>query len=240
MKLLAILPAFILIVISCSKDEGIDPNRQPDTSYNPQLDVSDFTNSAQLTNPYFSFEVGKKYLYEGQTEDGLEHIEVELLTTTRNVMGITCAIIHDKVWVDGKLIEDTRDWYAQDNHGLVWYMGEDVDNYNSNGELINHNGAWQAGIDGAKPGIIMLADPQPGMQYRQEYYFNHAEDQAEVVATNIPLQIGFGIFEKCLQTKEWTELEKDVLEYKFYAPGFGVVKEMNVTDNEEIVLIGIK
>lgn len=225
----------IFAIAACKKDE----TRQPDESYNPQIDPTNFTNSTNLTNLYFQFQAGKKYIYEGQTEDGLEHIEVQLLSATKTVMGITCVVVNDKVWLGGKVVEDTDDWYAQDNDGNVWYMGEDVDNYNSDGTLRDHEGAWEAGVDGAKPGIIMLANPQPGMKYRQEYYFDEAEDQAEVLELGLTLTVPFGTFANCLKTKEWTELEPDVLDNKFYAPGIGLIREIN-QDNEEKVLIAIQ
>jgi hypothetical protein len=230
-----VLLVALLAVFACKKDE----TRQPDESYNPQIDPADFTNSANLTNLYFQFQAGKKYIYEGQTEDGLEHIEVQLLSATKTVMGVTCAVVNDKVWLDGNLIEDTDDWYAQDNNGNVWYMGEEVDNFNPDGTLRDHDGAWEAGVDGAKPGLIMLANPQPGMKYRQEYYFDVAEDQAEVLELGLTLSVPFGTFANCLKIKEWTELEPDVLDNKFYAPGIGLIREVN-QDNEEIALIAIQ
>jgi hypothetical protein len=225
----------IFAIAACKKDEV----RQPDESYNPQIDPADFTNSTNLTNPYFQFQPGKKYIYEGQTGDGLEHIEVQLLSATKTILGINCAIVNDKVWLNGNLIEDTDDWYAQDDDGNVWYMGEDVDNLNPDGTLKDHAGSWEAGVDGAKAGFIMLANPQPGMKYRQEYYFDEAEDQAEVLELGLTLTVPFGTFSNCLKTKEWTEIEPDVLDNKFYAPGIGLIREIN-QDNEEKVLIAIQ
>lgn len=221
----------LLAIVACKKDE-----RQPDDSYNPVIDVANFTQSTTLTNPYLLYPPDKKYVYEGQTADGLEHIEVQRTASTRIILGITCIVVNDKVWVGGQLAEDTDDWYAQDNSGNVWYLGEDVDNFNPDGSLKDHHGAWEAGVDGAKPGIVMLAGPQTGQTYRQEYYFNEAEDQAKVIATGLTLSIPFGTFTDCIQIEEWTELEPDVREHKFYAPGIGLIKEVNVTDNEEIVL----
>lgn len=225
----------VALITACKKDE----ERQPDETYNPEILPANFTNSTNLTNPYLLFEPGKKYIYESQTEDGLERVEVQRLPTTKVVMGITCIVVNDKVWLEGKLIEDTDDWYAQDNDGNVWYMGEDVDNFNPDGSLRDHAGSWEAGVDGAKPGIIMLADPQPGMAYRQEYYFDEAEDEAEVLELGVTVTVPFGMFNNCLKTREWTELEPDVNENKFYAPGIGFVKAVN-SDGEEEVLTDIQ
>jgi hypothetical protein len=237
MKKFALL--LIVLAVGCSACKK-DNERVKDTTYQPDVNPAKFSNSTVFTNPFFPFEDGKTYVFEGQTEDGLEHVEVKRTTKTKVVMGITCVVINDKVWLDGKLIEETDDWYAQDNDGNVWYFGEDVDNYNLDGSLKNHAGAWEAGVDGAQPGIIMLADPKVGMKYREEYYFNEAEDEAEVVEVGVSVTIPYGTFDNCIKTRNWTELEPDVLENKFYAPGIGVIKEVNVSDKEEIALIDIK
>ena len=226
----------LLLLVSCKKDK----TRLIDSSYKPDVSLTKFTNSTNVTNPYFPATVGKKYIYEGQTEDGLERIEEQRLTTTKTILGIACIIVNFKAYVNGTLIEEAWDWYAQDNDGNVWYFGEAVDNYNANGVLQDHGGSWEAGVDGAQPGTIMPANPQTGMAYREEYYFNHAEDRAEITATGQTVTIPLGTYIDCIQTKNWTELEPDQIENKFYAPGIGLVKEVNVTDNTEIVLTAIQ
>lgn len=237
MKQLAFLfAALLLIAASCKKDAA----RVKDESYQPDMNPAKFTNSTTLTNPYFPMEAGKKYIFEAQTEDGKERIEVQRLAATKVVMGITCVIVNDKVWLNNVLIEDTDDWYAQDNDGNVWYLGEEVDNFNADGSFKDHHGSWEAGVDGAQPGIVMLADPQVGMTYRQEYYFNEAEDQGEVIALGQTVVTPYGTFTNCVKTHDWTELEPDLNENKFYAPGIGLVKAINVTDNEEENLIDIQ
>jgi hypothetical protein len=210
----------VFIAFACKKE-----SRKPDTSYNPTISPSDFTNSTTLNNPYFQYQPGKKYIYEGQTADGFEHTEDMLLAGTKQIMGINCVIISDKVWLDGKLHEETLDWYAQDNSGNVWYFGEAVNTYNPDGSLKDHEGSWEAGVDGAKPGYAMLANPKIGDRYRQEYYFNVAEDVAEVVGLGLSVTIPPGTFQNCIKTKETSDLEPDVLGFKFYAPGIGQVRE---------------
>ncbi|MBK7938912.1 MAG: hypothetical protein IPJ82_18380 [Lewinellaceae bacterium] len=237
MRLIAwLLLMAVLLIPACKKDE----TRQPDKTYNPQITPANFTMSTHLTNPYFPVEPGKKYIFEGQTADGLERVEVQRLSVTKNILGVTCVVINDKVWLNNKLIEDTDDWYAQDNDGNVWYMGEEVDNLNPDGSLKDHAGSWEAGVDGAKAGLIMPSNPQPGMKYRQEYYFNHAEDEAEVLESGLTVVIPFGALNNCIKTREWTDLEPDVNENKFYAPGIGLIKTINLAENEEILLIEIQ
>ena len=226
----------IFLLLACKKEK----TRIIDGSYKPDVNIAKFTNTTNLTNPYFPVAAGKKYIYEGQTQDGLERIEEQRLDTTKTILGITCIVVNFKAFLNGTLIEEAWDWYAQDNDGNVWYFGEAVDNYNTNGSLKDHAGSWEAGVDGAQPGTIMPANPQTGMVYREEYYFNHAEDRAEITGTGLTVSIPLGTYTNCIQTKNWTELEPDLNENKFYAPGIGLVKEVNVTDKTEIVLITIQ
>ncbi len=228
---------FIFITLGCNKDEV---TRMPDTTYQPDVSASRFLNSTTITNPYFPVAEGKKYKYEGQTSDGLELIEEQRLNITRNVQGIECIVVNFKAYLNGILIEEADDWYAQDNEGTVWYFGEDVNNYNLDGTISDHDGSWEAGVDGAKAGIIMPANPTLGLSYREEYYFDKAEDEAEITGVNLDVSIPFGNFSNCISTRNFTELEPDLNETKYYAPGIGLVKEINIENNEEILLISIE
>jgi hypothetical protein len=156
-------------------------------------------------------------------------------------------IVRDRVSVDGLLIEDTRDWYAQDDAGNVWYLGEDVDNYNYDDEDnlidVTHEGSWEAGRDvaglgvNALPGFVMRANPRRGESYRQEYYPGGAEDLAFVVRLDATLEVdGATVCEGCLQTLEWNPLEPAVLEYKFYRAGVGLVAEQKLGADELVEL----
>ena len=117
--------------------------------------------SSTVDNPYFPLAPGERWVYEGQTADGLERTVVEVLPETKRVMGIDAVVVHDTVSLEGQVIEDTYDWYAQDRAGNVWYLGEDTHEY-EHGVAINAKGAWEAGVDGAKPGIVMpAASPRP-------------------------------------------------------------------------------
>ena len=235
--LFALIPAMLLISNSCRKQKT---ERQPDLNYKPVILPADFAKPSNLTNPYFPVAIGKKYIYEGQTSTGLEHVEEQRLSTSKNILGISCIEVEFKSFLNGKLVEKALDWYAQDNKGTVWYFGEAVDNYNTNGTLKDHNGSWEAGVDGAKPGTFMPANPLPGMRYREEYFFNHAEDEAEIIGTGLTVIIPFGTFNNCIKTRNFTALEPDLNENKFYAPGIGMVKEVDIKDNSELRLIAIQ
>ena len=126
--------------------------------------------------------------------------------------------------VDGELAEETFDWYAQDNDGNVWYFGEDSKEYEE-GEVVSTEGSWEAGVDGAKPGIIMKANPQIGDSYRQEHYPGEAEDLGEVIRLNESASVPRGSYDGVLVIQEWSPLEPDVIEHVYYAPGIGVILE---------------
>lgn len=216
------------------------PSDSVDDVYQPEIDPADFV--AGIDNPYFLGKPGTKYIYEGETEDGLEHIEVEVLAETREVMGVTTTVVRDTVYLDGEVIEDTWDWYAQDKEGNVWYFGEDTNEY-EDGEVVSTAGAWEAGVDGALPGIIMYADPAAhvGEPYRQEFYEGEAEDMAEILSVTETESVAYGSFDNLLLTKEWTPLEPDVVEHKYYAPGVGHILEVMVEGgSERLELIDIQ
>ncbi len=192
-------------------------------NYAPAVDASKFV--ARIDNPYLPFKPGARWVY--RSTDGKEQIEVEVLQETRMVMGIAATVVRDRVSEDGELIEDTFDWYAQDRDGNVWYLGEDTKEY-KDGKVVSTHGAWEAGVDGARPGIIMLATPTIGKAYRQEYYKGEAEDLAEVARQGVKEKVAYGSFDDLLVIKEWTPLEPKIVEEKYFARGVGLVLEVKV------------
>jgi hypothetical protein len=151
---------------------------------------------------------------------------------TKRVLGVTTVVVRDGAFVDGKLVEDTRDWYAQDQDGNVWYFGEDTKEY-KNGKVTGTAGSWQAGAKGAKPGIIMKARPRVGETYRQEFLKGEAEDMATVLSVAGRATVPLRAFDKVVLTKDFSPIEPDVVEHKFYAPGVGVVLETLVKGGSE-------
>jgi hypothetical protein len=134
--------------------------------------------------------------------------------------------------VRGGREEKTFDWYAQDKHGNVWYLGEDSSDF-VNGKWVRSEGSWEAGVKGAKAGIVMKANPRVGNVYRQEYYAGHAEDMAKVLSRNKSVAVTYGSFEHALETSEWTPLERGVLEHKYYVKGVGNVRTIMVKGGSE-------
>lgn len=198
----------------------------------PDYSSATFVPGAPIDNPFSPLVPGTLFVYEGEVDDDgdtlIEHVEVFVTYQTRMVDGVSCVVVRDTAWVDDVLEELTDDWYAQDTAGNVWYMGEWSTGYeyNDDGDLTgtNHDGSWETGVDGALPGHVMEANPQIGDSYYQEYLVGEAEDQAEVLSLTESVSVPYGDYDNCLQTKETTDLELDVLEYKYYAAGVGLVR----------------
>jgi hypothetical protein len=207
-------------------------------SYSPGIKPSEFT--TKIDNKYFPLKPGTTFVYRGKTVDAIEGDMVAVTTGTKNIMGVECVVVNDKVTEDGKLTEQTYDWYAQDNRGNVWYFGEDSREY-ENGKVKSTEGSWEAGKHGAKPGIIMPASPKVGETYRQEYLKGVAEDMARPVKLDGSTTVPYGTFHNVLVTDEWTPLEKNVAEQKYYAPGVGNVLELATKGpKERLELIDVK
>ena len=197
------------------------------------FDPANFANPA--ANPMFPLAPGMTYTYRGISKDGEERNVVEITHRTKTIAGVTTIVVHDQVFLeDGSLAEDTFDWYAADKDGNVWYFGEDTKEYD-HGTLVTTAGSWEAGKNGARPGIIMLAHPQVGDQYKQEDSPGIVEDMARVVSRDETLTVPAGTYEHCLKTREWTPIEPGNRSYKFYAPGVGLVLEIATRNGGERV-----
>jgi hypothetical protein len=190
--------------------------------WNPTIHPEDF--STTIDNPYFPLPVGRKLLYRGETKDGVETLEVEVTNRTKNVMGVRTVVMIERHRLDGEIVEISENWFAQHSDGTVWYFGEFSQSY-ENGQPSGTGGSWEAGQDGALPGIIMLASPQTGDSYFQEFAPDVAQDQAQVKSTNESTTVLLGSFGGVVVTKEWTALEPNSVEKKFYAPGIGLIME---------------
>lgn len=218
-------------------DSGPAASSLPQGSEPVQLDPADFTTA--IDNPWWPLKPGNHWVYRETDADGnVQRVDVTVTNRTKTIMGIETRVIHDIVTDRGKPTEDTYDWYVQDSVGNIWYMGEDTKEYNSRGKLTSTEGSWEAGVDGAQPGIVVLARPKPGLAYREEYYKGQAEDAAEVLSLNAQANVPNGSFDHVVQTRNDTALEPDLVEEKFYARGVGPVLEITVTggsDRDELI-----
>jgi len=187
------------------------------TPYDPVIHPSDFV--SQINHKYLSLRPGTKYIYEKKQGSKIERTEVVVTNETKKVMGVTTTVVRATEWLGDTMKEDTRDWYAQDKDGNVWYFGEAVDNYKQ-GKIHDHDGSWEAGVGGAKPGIMMPKSPAAGDTYRQEYLEGVAEDVATIVAVGKKVSVAHGAFEDCVQVKDWSLIASGA-EYKYFCAGAG-------------------
>jgi hypothetical protein len=176
----------------------------------------------RITNQYFPLRTGT-YVYDGTKDSARMHIETKVTTARKTVVGVRTVEIHDLVFVDDKLEEDTFDWYAQDAQGSVWYFGENTRELDAKGHVVSTKGTWLAGVNGAQPGIVMSAQPAAGKTYQQEYARGVAEDRARVMKTDASVAVPTGGYRDVIETEDTTPLEPDKLEHKWYAPGVGFV-----------------
>jgi hypothetical protein len=211
--LLLALAAGVAVLASAGRDDG---------RYDPRIDSAAF--SATITNPYLPLQPGNRWIYEGRTEDGFERKVVEVTDETRAVMGVTCVVVKDTVTLDGQPYEDTVDWFAQDRTGTVWNFGEATRKRAADGSF-SPAGSWEAGVNGAQPGVVMPADPRPGGPYRQEYLPGEAEDMARVLTVDESLRVSYGSYVQVVVTRDWSPLDPGVAEHKHYAPGVGLIRE---------------
>jgi hypothetical protein len=232
MKLTAILiPVALGLVLAGSAAGSLPQDGEPVT-----LNPAEF--SAKVTNPYFPLVPGTRLIYREQDAQGTVQRDVVHVTKRRKLIanGITARVVHDVVSEDGEPVEKTFDWFAQDSAGNVWYLGEDTKEY-ENGNVVSTHGSFEAGVDGAQPGVIMPASPQVGMTYRQEFYAGEAEDQARILSLDEQAGVPFGHFDGVLMTKETNPLEPRHTEYKFYARGVGPVLELTASGGTDRVTL---
>ncbi|OFX19251.1 MAG: hypothetical protein A2041_06300 [Bacteroidetes bacterium GWA2_31_9b] len=228
-KIFFLLYSILILTNGCSDDEDASLQINPsDMPYSVEINPSDFKTDNINGNLYFPIVSGTTYVYEGKNEEGNNiRVEEEYTNDTKIILGVTCIIVHATEYENNELIEDTYDWYAQDNTGNLWYFGEYSEEI-KNGVVVSTDGSWEAGIDNALPGVIMFANPISGLWYRQEYYKNEAEDVAQIISLNESITITYSSFTNCLKIAEWSPLEPSIMEHKYYAPEIGLVKVISV------------
>ena len=216
-------------VIAVSNSAGGAPGKPAASVVNP----AHF--SHPKLNRYFPLVPGTVFHYRG-TDDGerlREHVTVTHRTKT--IQGVRTTVVRDVVRrTDGSIAEKTRDWYAADNVGNVWYFGEHTATYDEHGHVESREGSWKAGRDGARAGTIMPATPRPTEAFRQEFYRGHAEDQAWIVQRHASLAVPYGSVDNVVRSFEWTRLEPRVMAVKFYAPRLGIVREKDIAGGSEV------
>ena len=205
-----------------------------DPVWNPVINPADFVSS--VDNQYFPLVVGRTLKYRSETKDGVQTLDIEVPGTTKVVMGVTTTVMIEREKLDGVTVEVSENWFAQDKNGDVWYFGEFSQKY-ENGAPAGTEGSWEAGVDDAKPGIIMRGDPQPGDAYFQEFAPDVAQDQAQVKSTRLTTTVLQGSHSGVVETREWSALEPNSHEKKFYAPGIGLIMERKGNERLELIQI---
>ncbi len=214
MRQIALFSAIVGSVLFLLLAGCTSSSKKEEKAYTPHINPSEFT--TKVDNEYFPMEPGTTFIYKG----GTQHSEMTVTSETKKVMGVECVVVDHREWEGDMLIERTYDWFAQDKEGTVWYFGEDTKEY-ENGEVVSTKGSWEAGVDGAKPGIIMPSDPKVGHSYHQEYYPGEAMDMARVLSFDASVKVPYGSFDGVLETREWTPLQPGFSEKKYYVRGVG-------------------
>jgi hypothetical protein len=223
-KALAVLTAAVAAAAIIAGISGASAGTSAHRGYEPVLNPKDFVRV--INNPYYPLPVGRTLIYRGVRDGQTQTDRVHVTSGTKVLEGITATAVSDVARHNGKLLEKTTDWFAQDKQGNVWYLGEDTAAYLPNGQ-IDRSGSWQAGVHDGEPGIIMLAHPQIPDAYRQEFLRGQAEDTAWIINRGGSVRVPFGTLHHILTSLEFTRLEPGVIDQKLYAPGIGIVRELS-------------
>lgn len=195
----------------------------------------------EVTNPWFPLNPGSVWRYRGLKE-GTKTADVVTAThRTREILGVTATVVHDVVSVKGRPEEVTDDFYAQDRHGNVWYFGEETEELNAKGKTTSTEGSFEAGVEGARPGVLIPGHPKVGLVGRQEFLKGEAEDHFRVLDLKADVTVPFISTRKALRTREWTPLEPATVDNKYYVRGVGTVREIAVKGPvEKLELVSYK
>jgi hypothetical protein len=225
----ALLVTLVIGVGSSQAAKPKEPSWVLHGPYSPSLEPANFITT--VNNRYFPLKPGTAFHYQGFKDAASQTDDMVVTHQKKQILGITCTVVRDTVSENGKPIERTFDWYAQDKQRNVWYMGEDSFEL-KNGRFARADDSWKSGVNGAKPGIIMRGNPRPGNVYRQEYYPRFALDQARVLGFKASMKVPQGTYNRPLATVEWSPTDPQ-LERKYYAAGIGEIQEQVVAGGHE-------
>jgi hypothetical protein len=222
-----ILVAVIAVVVALG--DGTPASSAPSCPKPPRAPASFVS---QIDNPYLPLKPGAVLTYKGKVDSKAATDVFTVTDQTKMILGTATTVVHDQVFVKGELVEDTFDWFAQDASGNVWYFGEDTKEL-ENGRVVSTEGSWEAGVDNARAGIFMPADPQVGQVFKQEDARNVAEDCTKIVDLHAPVKTPFVSSDDALKTEEFSLLEPGVLDNKYYVRGIGLVREQTTVGGSD-------
>jgi hypothetical protein len=202
--------------------------------YHPKIDPARFQST--IDHPYFPMTPGTTFEYVEKSLGETSENEVTVTHQTKTILGVSCVEVHDVVTERGEVTEDSYRWVAQDRDGSVWCFGEATQEIGAGG-AVSTAGSWEAGVDGAEPGILMPASPRPGEPYHLGYSFGVAEDMGRIDALGDSVAVPVGTFADCVRTTEWSLLEPGS-EKRWYARGVGLVRSESIS-GEVAVLVSI-
>ena len=178
--------------------------------------------SLEIDNPFFPLRVGQQTVLEGEEAGRRLMVRITVKDETETVAGVETRVVEEYEAEDGRVVETSRNYFAQAEDGTVCYFGEEVDMYGAGGDVTSHAGAWRAGEDGNRPGIFMPASLRVGQAFQQEIAPGVAEDQSKVIALGESTEVPAGTF-----TATATLLDRNPLDgsqdTKIYAEGVGLI-----------------
>jgi hypothetical protein len=236
----AALPTTVKATTSTKKvvSTSVVSSTSPHEEYRPEIDPNDYVSG--VNNPYFILRPGYTYFYEGTLDNEVRRVEVYVTNDVKKILGITAMQVRERVYVKAKLKEETMYYYSQDMDGNVWYFGKDRKEY-QNGRISGDKGSWETGVNGARPGIIMLGDTSPSDPYRQVYVAGEIEGMGQVIKTGEAASTPSGTYPDVIIVKEWTQLAPGAVTWKYYARDVGMIFEVRKEGGSgEIDLMEIK
>jgi hypothetical protein len=201
----------------------------PASGFRDTFEVNRDYLSASGRSPYFVLEPGHRL----HLRHGKSTLDITVLDETRMVDGVSTRVVEERETRSGRLVEVSRNYFAIDTKtGAVYYFGEAVDLY-KDGKVAAHEGAWEAGVGGARFGLMVPAAPKIGDRYYEELAPGVAMDRAEISSVDEEVETPAGTFRHCLHARETSALEAGT-SHKLYAPGVGLVRD------DEMLLVGVE
>jgi hypothetical protein len=205
----------VAALLVCAAQQGLAAERP----WTDSFAIERCTHATIGKNRYFILEPGYQVILASNSEQ----VAITVLDETETVKGIETRVIEEREFANGKLKEVSRNFFTLcKEHGDVFYHGEEVDDY-EDGKIVGHGGAWRAGVNGARAGLMMPAKTPLGLRHYQEVAPEVAMDRAEIVETKVTFEGPKEKFRDCLRVVETTPLEPGEESVKLYAPDIGVI-----------------